>query len=432
MIPTLQLAIAALLVLPGLAAAESDAPATAPDRAPLSGRARVREALEPPRHLGDAVPGPISTLVSSAPYALGPSAKPEREGAILRQLGYQRFDLELEDGTRVGGLLLLHPETDGNARPLVVASFGLLQDRWGSEAGKFLAHYWKDADKRLPVHLLVLDHPSAGSFFANNGHLSVGSYDDARMWIEVARHLKERIAISSIHLIGISMSGQTVVHALIEDQRLGLSLFDSALALSIAPDFAKAPGAQLSQLSTPEDVENPWLREDLPKPGLSEIQTAGVWLLFQKQFRSSYALAKPEAPPLALERNQLATFLRDAFERRVDFLREAGAAPPGWNADFRRDDLDAFFASTRIARVIDGVQKPLVLVNAADDPTVPRELFLELQEAAAENPFVLAFETPRGGHFGFDVTYGPQYLERIIRLMIDEAIVADWNNPAPR
>ena len=91
--------------------------------------------------------------------------------------------------------------------------------------------------------MLLLDHPTAGSFAAANGDQRIGSYDDARMWIEVARHLRRTLEPSSIHLYGVSMSGQTVVHALAEDACLGLGLFASGMAVSMAPDFQEGPGA---------------------------------------------------------------------------------------------------------------------------------------------------------------------------------------------
>jgi hypothetical protein len=54
------------------------------------------------------------------------------------------------------------------------------------------------------------------------------------------------------------MSGQTVVYALIENSRRGLDLFESGIAVSIAPDFRLAPGRQFGHFPTPDGVNNPW------------------------------------------------------------------------------------------------------------------------------------------------------------------------------
>jgi hypothetical protein len=309
-----------------------------------------------------------------------------------------------------------------------MASFGFLQDRWGSEAAKFFRLYIKDPEDRIPAHVLILDHPTAGPFLANNGHLSMGSYDDARMWIEIAQKIRQDREFSGIHLLGVSMSGQTVVHALIEDKRLGLGLFRSGMAFSIAPDFCQVPGKQLSQLKTPEGTENPWKADCLSpeKTGLSDrVQADAVLVLIKKQFVPHYAEAHPEGDELVIKSVDAAVFLREAFDERISYLRKRGGDT--WNKkDFNLADLDAFMASTRIAGVINRVKTPLVLVSCLDDPAVDHRLFAEVEEAAVGNPWVVAFETKDGGHFGFDVVYGKDYLGGIIRLMLEPGVLDTW------
>jgi hypothetical protein len=313
-----------------------------------------------------------------------------------------------------------------------MASFGFLQDRWGTEAAKFHELYLKNPSRRIPAHVLILDHPTAGTFLANNGHLSIGSYDDAKMWIEIARHMKERIRPSGIHLFGVSMSGQTVVHALIEDARLGLNLFDSGVAVSIAPDFQQAPGNQLARLKTPEDVKNPWKAyfDALPKKSFGdEIQGAALGMLIKNQFVPHYRYVHPENKQFDLQSTQVAVFLRQACEARIAWLRNR--LDPTWNTEaFSLDDLDAFMASTRIAGVVDLVLTPLVLVSSFDDPAVERTMFAEVMKAAEGNRWIAAYETDHGGHFGFDVVYGANYLGRLMRLMMSPQVFDRWLDPA--
>lgn len=76
--------------------------------------------------------------------------------------------------------------------------------------------------------------------------------------------------------------------------------------------------------------------------------------------------------------------------------------------------------------MIDRVATPLVLLSAHDDPAVHSEAFQAVAAAAADNPWVLAHETPKGGHFGFDVPYGEGYLGDVITLMIDPRVLARW------
>ncbi len=398
-----------------------------PSPAAQSGRELILQALKPPdKHLFLLNNGTVSTAVSSSALDswellkhLDPQGTP----------GSSPLRLTLADGTVVEGLFFEYVSGNTDPKPLLMASFGFLQDRWGTEAAKFHELYLKNPSQRIPAHVLILDHPTAGPFLANNGHLSMGSYDDARMWIEVAKHMKDRMNFSGVHLFGVSMSGQTVVHALIEDKRLGLNLFDSGVAVSIAPDFQQAPGKQLALLKTAEGVENPWKAFFKPAPQKTlcdDIQCAVLGTLIKKQFVPHYRFTNTADAGFDLEPNQVAVFLRKAFEDRIAFLRKNTAAT--WDTDdVDLDDLDAFLASTRIARVIARVRTPLVLVSSFDDPAVKHTMFAEVMQAAGDNPWVAAYETDHGGHFGFDVVYGADYLGNVIQLLMTPRVLGAWN-----
>lgn len=400
-----------------------------PGPAAQSGRELVLQALKPPdKYLFFLKYGTVSTAYSSSAID---SREPLKHLDPQGTPGSRPFRLTLADGTVVEGLFFEYISGDTGPKPLLMASFGFLQDRWGTEAAKFYELYLKNPSHRIPAHVLILDHPTAGPFLANNGHLSMGSYDDARMWIEVAMHMRDRMNLSGIHLFGVSMSGQTVVHALIEDKRLGLNLFDSGMAVSIAPDFQQAPGKQLALLKTAEGIENPWkafFRSAPHKTLGDEIQCAALGMLIKNQFVPHYRFTNTADADFDLEPNQVAVFLRKAFEHRIAFLRNNAAAT--WNThDVDLADLDAFMASTRIAGVIGRVRTPLVLVSSFDDPAVEHPMFAEVTQAAGDNRWVAAYETDHGGHFAFDVVYGADYLGQIIQLLMTPQVVGSWNGP---
>ncbi len=396
---------------------------------PSTGRDQVLLSLEPwleRNRLG----GILSTLISSISYALN-VVTPADVQRWRAESGFEEFKLELADGTWVGGLLFEYDDGSPDPKPLLMGSFGMFQDRWGTESRKFYDLYLEDPERRIPAHVLILDHPTAGAFFANNEQLSVGSYDDARMWMEVARFLRSKTEFSGIHLFGVSMSGQTVVHAVIEDKRLGRDLFDSAIAVSIAPDSRAEPGGQFARLPTRDGVENPWKRGRGgvdESPGLAGLNRVGIWVFIKRLFLPSYRLALPDGD-LQLERRDLAVFLRQACEARVSFLRER--RPRTWNREFSLEDLEGFMTTTRIADVIDRVRTPLVLLSAHDDPAVPRARFEEVLRAAGDNPWIAAHETRRGGHFGFHVNYGADYIGDVLRLMISPEVLRSWTGPRP-
>jgi hypothetical protein len=391
---------------------------------PSTGRDQVLLSLEPwleRSRLG----GLLSTLMSSAAYALS-VVTPAEEQRWRAESGFQEFKLQLADGTWVGGLFFEYDDGTPDPKPLLMGSFGMFQDRWGTESRKFYDLYVKDPERRIPAHVLILDHPTAGAFFAYNEQLSVGSYDDARMWMEVARFLRSENEFSGVHLFGVSMSGQTVVHAVIEDKRLGGGLFDSAIAVSIAPDFRAEPGGQFAELPTRDGAENPWkqvLDGASDSSGLGRLERAAIWVFIKKLFLPSYRLALPDGD-LELERRDLAVFLWQACEARLGFLRER--RPRTWKREFSLEDLGGFMASTRIAEVIDRVRTPLVLLSARDDPAVPRVRFEEVLRAAGDNPWIAARETRRGGHFGFHVSYGAEYIGDVLRLMMNPEVLRSW------
>lgn len=385
---------------------------------PRSGRQAVARELDPPvMRKSSPLRGILTTGLSSLSFLFGLDVDEESSANLIR--------FQLPDGTLVGGLFYPWEGGDRRAKPLLIASFGFLQDRFGTEAAKFHEFYVEDPAHRLPAHLLILDHPTAGIFLGNNQSLSPGSYDDARMWIEVTRILREEMKLASVHLLGVSMSGQTVVHALIEDARLGLGLFQSGLAFSIAPDFAEAPGRQFAQIRTEEGVANPW-QQIAPEAGAvgDGLQVQAVRMLVDRQFVPGYQLVRPLEADYVIPTPQIPIFFWDRFEARLAFLRGSGTRD--WNRDFGRAGLPGFLRGTRIARVIERVRTPLVLLSAEDDPAVFSEAFREVVAAAEGNPWILARETPEGGHFGFDVPYGKGYLQDVISLMVDPRILAGW------
>ena len=95
----------------------------------------------------------------------------------------------------------------------------------------------------------------------------------------------------------------------------------------------------------------------------------------------------------------------------------------GERAHLAHSDVDL---DTHIADVIGRVRTPVVLVSARDDPAVPRARFAEVLRAAGDNPWIAARETRRGGHFGFHVSYGADYLGDVLRLMMNPEVLRSW------
>jgi hypothetical protein len=148
-------------------------------------------------------------------------------------------------------------------------------------------------------------------------------------------------------------------------------------------------------------------------------------MLIKMQFIPHYRYIRPDDREFSLRLDDVAVFFRKAFNDRLTFLREHGENT--WNSrDFSRENLDSFMTTTRIAGIINRVRTPLVLVSSLDDPAVEHTMFEEVMLAAGDNRWIAAYQTDNGGHFGFDVAYGKDYLDRIIRLMLDQQVLSTW------
>ena len=151
----------------------------------LSGRELVLQTLDPRKERKkpqSCLGGVLTTALSSC--SLNPANPLKRIDPDHEENKDRIFKIRLSGGTEVGGLFFKYEHAANGPQTLLMASFGFLQDRWGSEAAKFYQLYLKDPTQRIPAHVLILDHPTAGPFLAYNEHLSVGSYDAARVWIE--------------------------------------------------------------------------------------------------------------------------------------------------------------------------------------------------------------------------------------------------------
>lgn len=150
-------------------------------------------------------------------------------------------------------------------------------------------------------------------------------------------------------------------------------------------------------------------------------------MLIKRQFIPHYRIVHPTDKDFEIQLEDVAVFLRKTWEDRITFLREQGVDT--WNKDFGLADLDSFLTTTKIARVINRVRTPLVLVSSHDDPAVEYTMFEEVLLAAEDNPWIAAYQTDDGGHFGFDVAYGKDYIGQIIGLMLDPQVLRTWNGP---
>ncbi len=326
----------------------------------------------------------------------------------------QEIEFTLRDGTRVGGLIFYKP---GRA-PLLIATFGFVADRWSRVPAQLVRRFiLKD---RLQAHVLILDHPSSFPFHARNGHLSIGGYDEGRMILEVAdivRAGEEASRISSLHLMGVSMGGTGVIHALAEDSRLGRGLFASGITFSAVTDYAAVPVAQLSHYTKKKEGSGPWGKR-IRSAG-RHLQKKGLDVMLERFRRLSEELSGER---LDLRKEEAGRFFHDAFVRRLRFLRESGAVDhPSWNPEIDAGSLEAYVASCDVVDHVVRVTVPLLMVHAYDDPVVAYEHLQRVEFVGREsrNPFLTTVGVQQGGHWGFSAVYTRSWVAGLINRSLE-------------
>jgi uncharacterized protein len=67
-----------------------------------------------------------------------------------------------------------------------------------------------------------------------------------------------------------------------------------------------------------------------------------------------------------------------------------------------------YYSRSSAKRFVELARLPLLLLSAADDPFLPRDVLAEVQELAARNPLVHTEFVPHGGHVGFVTGSSPR------------------------
>lgn len=308
----------------------------------------------------------------------------------------------LEDGTRIRGLLFLK---DGPG-PLVIANFGALSDRSSNGPSAIINKLF--LARRLDAHVFVMDSASSAGFFVGNNTLTLGGYDEGRIIINLARTLKNSdIPLTGIHLLGVSLGGNSVLHALVEDKRLGTGLIKSAITFSAVIDQEDSIWSVLGTFGYP--VEKTRKKNDLDWWGQTVLSST------LKNFNQTLSLL--HLTPL--KKKKAGVFFYNELARRLEFLR--GQNLSHWNEAVSLNSVEEYIqtSSALLFPKIDPLA-PVIVVHGHNDPVVPYNQFKKFQKAHWESPQVLTKGTFFGGHWGFTVTYGDQwmldYLNRMIEL----------------
>jgi predicted alpha/beta-fold hydrolase len=237
------------------------------------------------------------------------------------------------------------------------------------------------------------------------------------MIVEIAETLKKEKPSRRIYLLGISMGGNGVVHALLEADRRKESLFSAALTFSAAAQLSITPGWQLSSFEMPEGQKNPW--GDTLGSGKTSIYKMAVSRLIT-QFDQIVHQSNHQKFDLADD--QVPVFFYNAFESRLKFLR---TQPTTEGLDL--SSVETYSYSCNLSHWITKVKTPLVMIHAADDPSVAYQQFQELEFLGKKNPNILFVGLENGGHWGFVEAFTARWVADIINraLMIGAPVAPE-------
>jgi pimeloyl-ACP methyl ester carboxylesterase len=335
----------------------------------------------------------------------------------LRREDYSSNEVvfQLKDGTRVGGLLF----KGRCGAPLLISSFGFLADRWSNPSAQMVKGFIEARERLINADVLILDHPTSAGFFELNGGVSMGGYDEGRIIVEVAELLRQSKPAQKICLLGVSMGGNGVVHALLEAKRRQERLFEAAITFSAASRLTIIPGWQLSAFGAPEGQNNPWGQmTGRHKRGIYKMGMSRVIAHFVDIVRQSGPAG------FALSDEQVASFFYSNFESRIKLIR-TNATP----SEFDFSSLERYAYSCSLPQLIEQVNTPLVMVHAADDPSVPYEQFQELAFMGKSNTNICFLGLDHGGHWGFAESMGRQWVADVINKVMGEDVPRRLTKP---
>jgi pimeloyl-ACP methyl ester carboxylesterase len=343
-----------------------------------------------------------SALVSSA---MSNWTTPSESAYMKNQVSFT-----LNDGTQLGGLFF--PKNDPNPAPLLIVNFGALADRWFNTTRDFILDIVLAG--KIDAHVLIVDAMSSAGFYVGNSNISLGGYDEGRVLVELARKIREKpmASISSIHLMGVSLGGLATMHALIEDDRLDTRLFQSAITFSGVVD----------EESDTRTVMNTFGYKMI---GASDekLPVEGRVLLVSTVEHFDSILKENHIKDFHLKLFSAGGPIYQSFEKRlhlIDSNPSERSTWPGWNEAVSLSSVEEYVrTSSLLTQRISQVHVPLIMVHSKDDPVVPYSEFKKFADEQASNPNIQTLSTSDGGHWGFEFTYGADWIAGLLNRMFN-------------
>jgi predicted alpha/beta-fold hydrolase len=309
----------------------------------------------------------------------------------------------LADGTVISGLYFKADQESSEAPiPLFLANFGLFSDEYSAPISFFVNSLVLTG--KLKADVMIVDSVTSGEFYALNQEMGLGGYDEGRILVELADSFRsEENSVRPTYLFGVSLGGNAVIQALLEDQREGGQRFKGAISFSGVLDEEKSSQQLMTSFGhSLSEMQSGHL-------GVQGLVIANSLLL---SLNSTLTHESPGAH--ALWPWQVGDFYYQAFQKRLNRLSKT-VDDHSWNPSVQTDSVEDYVhSSSDLIQNVNQLKVPLIVIHSKNDPIVPFSEFKAFQKEQMANPEVLTHSTFFGGHWGFFDTYGADWVNEWI------------------
>ncbi|GEM_PF-4633556 len=289
--------------------------------------------------------------------------------------------------------------------PLLIVEPGYLADSLGHPSHNMMKILQDSPLKDYNV--LFLDHSTSAQFLCDNGNASWGGVEEGYLLEQITEQMQVE-GYKNITLLGISMGGTGVMHALYRNP----TLYISGLVFSPVTDYTDVPGNSLRELSEHSNFgKNYFTFQGLINSiGLKEL-ISGFYETIEKDEACAKKYQDRTLEDLFwnTKRYENKELLEKIFEPYLhDHL-----------VPHLPHSVPEYLTFCDTNRIAEAIKKPLYVLHAHDDAVVLNHHFYRFMLAGHENNFISGTILADGGHWGFSSAYGRNWIGCVIKTYVD-------------
>jgi len=270
------------------------------------------------------------------------------------------------DGAPLAGMLGLHQ--DGKRKPGVVFCHGL----FGSKNQNYILNPALEAFSAWGYNVLTLDLRNFGESQKLSHNPTTGGWKEGQDILAACRFLGDREEVTTVAAVGYSLGAGSVMNAAYQSKDYPY-LSGGAVAWSGYASMKR----MVEYISKRPPVNEMFFPVYLAFSCLHEMRRQDMRRYVQEEYARGYLEEKP-------------------FMVNFKHYMSEVVAP------FYGLEEDEIYARSSPAEFISGVEVPLLVIHAEDDPICPVAEMDELRRAAEGNPNVDIWVLPTGSHCAFD------------------------------